>query len=275
MNRNITTYQFVQQKINLFLWYFYDFLRSIFLRRYIKEIKELGSTEKSIFKEYSGLDMNQDEIVSYVREWDASICADNNTDFYNINRSLALRMIAGNIGVQLIQVGLYRHLKKVLKFDINFMDFGCCSATMSFLFKDRFRKAYFVEADEESLEYISFKIKKLNPDNFKGLHPDQLDEIDNNSLDFVLAYDVFEHIEDPSPTIAAIDKKIKVGGYLLYRAPWGGTFFGNYPNHGPNVKNNFMVNGGAEIVSQKYRRIKSISIIDFYYKQGLFQKVKT
>lgn len=181
-----------------------------------------------------------------------------------------------NISDQLSREDLYKSLSCLInnKFKGNeeYLDFGSGTASLSMIFLPFVKTMWLLDFANESQRYIQYKIRIKKLKNIKILTPDSLSQINDHSLDIVLLIDVLEHLNNPSTIFKNIDLKIKPGGYLVFRAPWGDTFFGRHPDHKISAQNDFNRNGGDYILRNKYTHISSISILDLMYNQGIFQK---
>lgn len=67
---------------------------------------------------------------------------------------------------------------------------------------------------------------------------DQIDQIQDKCIDVALMYDVLEHLEKPSEIMIKVYTKLRCGGLLILRAPWGDTFFGKHPDHNLRLPEN-------------------------------------
>lgn len=108
-------------------------------------------------------------------------------------------------------------LKKYLfKFDkgVKIVDIGCgTGGNIRFLSKN-YNNIMGIDNNEFAINYC--REKNLNV--IKGELPD-LNFIEDNSVDFILIFDVLEHIQDDKFSLSVLKSKLKEGGYILLTVP--------------------------------------------------------
>ncbi|MFA6296274.1 MAG: class I SAM-dependent methyltransferase [Patescibacteria group bacterium] len=254
---------------------YYILIRNIRYKEYIDEIEKIKNAEYADFSSFSGI--RKENFAKCIDQWNNYI-SKNKIDYNNLDKYYSNCNTITNIEDQYSRVNLYKVLKESIKSlnkKINYLDFGCGSGSLSFNFIKFFQEGYFLDFHSMSQEFLKYRIN-LNKDCRNNLHilePQEIDKIKNNSLDIVLIYDVLEHLPNPSATLKKISSKIKIGGFIVFRAPWGDTFFGKHPDHNIFSRKEMIKNGGMKLLKEKYAKIKSVCILDYYYKQGVFQKI--
>lgn len=113
-------------------------------------------------------------------------------------------------------------IKKALRFvepktGIHLLDFGCGSGILLLQLPQETCKSYGVDIELWPAEKM---LKHHDREDIQLIHADHWAEaIPNNSLDYILATEVLEHIEDVSSILITFNAKNKIGGKLIVSLP--------------------------------------------------------
>lgn len=95
------------------------------------------------------------------------------------------------------------------------VDIGCGTGANIEILNKNYENVTGIDNNDFALEYCKAKnLKNI----IKGELPDSI-EIDDNSVDLILLFDVLEHIEDDEKSLSVLKNKLKDGGYILLTVP--------------------------------------------------------
>mgnify|MGYP000745252879 CR=1 FL=1 len=126
-------------------------------------------------------------------------------DKYTGTDNLEVMKEAKNYNQYLIELIKQHTNKKSL-----ILDFGAGIGTFAQNIKVENYNVMCIEPDINQLEVI----KRLNIKAYQNL-----DDVDDNSLDFIYSFNVLEHIEDDLLTVKKLKNKLKDGGRMLIYVP--------------------------------------------------------
>ena len=249
--------------------------RNLFYKKELIELAKIKYIAENDFSIFSGIKATDFSI--YTERWENFIKSKKNKiDYSQLKKEFAIGNATTNIKDQLSRVDLYKSVKNIITDyhrKIVYLDFGCGTATLSYIFTSSFERAYFLDLQNASKDFLLSRVKK---DELQKIimvgEPRSIDLIADNSLDLVLVVDVLEHLKNPSIVIKKIDSKLKRKGKIIMRAPWGDTFLGKHPDHNLFARKEFVKEGGEKLLRNGYRYIRPITALDIFYRQGLFIK---
>ncbi len=101
------------------------------------------------------------------------------------------------------------------------LDFGCGSGVMLPFLSSRADRVYAVDIDLEPLRRLEKHITFAE----NVVFADSLEGVEKHSLDFILALDVLEHVEDIDSTFAALASLLKPDGEIIVSGPTENIFY--------------------------------------------------
>jgi len=114
-------------------------------------------------------------------------------------------------------------LKKYVPFNSNLLDYGCAQADFIDFAKNKY---FFIGLDfsTAAIEKAKEKYPHLKGDLY---NLNNIDKIQDNSLEGVVMWDVIEHLWDPQEVVSSLLDKLKENGYLFISTPKVDSFFAN------------------------------------------------
>lgn len=95
------------------------------------------------------------------------------------------------------------------------LDIGCGTGGNIQLLKENYENIIGIDNNDFALQYC----KEKGLDNvIKGNLPDSID-VEDNSIDLILLFDVLEHIEEDEKSLSVLKNKLKNGGHILLTVP--------------------------------------------------------
>jgi 2-polyprenyl-3-methyl-5-hydroxy-6-metoxy-1,4-benzoquinol methylase len=117
----------------------------------------------------------------------------------------------------MVEIDALRRFKdfKDICIEKSILDFGCGHGSFLLKIKD-------YAADVTGIELQESFIKKLSENGISAYN--SLDSVEDESIDVIFLFHVFEHLPDPLTTLAEIKKKLKKGGVLILEVPHANDF---------------------------------------------------
>ena len=112
-------------------------------------------------------------------------------------------------------------IEKLDKSHKKIVDFGAGIGTFAELLKKRGYDIECIEPDPEQAEVIKSKGLKL---------VNSIDEYNDNSIDNIVSFNVFEHIKDDKGVLAQIYKKLKPNGRFFLFVPAISNLYSSFDN---------------------------------------------
>lgn len=102
----------------------------------------------------------------------------------------------------------------------DYCDYGCGSASMSFVLNEKlkFNKMHLYDINNYVSEFVEYKIKEDKLDNAKRI--DIINENNNEEYDLIICLDVLEHLENSSEALFKMHNKLRKNGLLILKAAW-------------------------------------------------------
>ena len=240
----------------------YRAIRDSYYSKECAELAEIRQQELKAFSDFSGITNIQESIDA----WNAYVSR-GRVNYATLPEKLALCNLATNIVDQFSRVDLYAAMKTFLPKSARLLDYGCGSAALTMCFRGILDAGYFLDVPNAAQDFIRYKIGQDRQ--LRALTPEEINAIEDKSLDVVLLWDVLEHLNSPSDVMMAVDAKLCPGGLLIWRAPWGNTLLGRHPDHNLTARKNF---AESKEIQKRYKKVRSISALDLFYGQGVWRK---
>jgi len=185
------------------------------------------------------------------------------------NNNYAIMNSCANIANQLLYIDLYRIVNYYFSKKGIYVDYGCGTATLSLGLTINQKingNLKLLDVPNDIKKFIEYRINKYYL-NTKVDFEDVFSFNEKHFCDGLLCIDVLEHIENSSEVfIEKISPIIKIGGLLIFRAPWRGQL-----THLDNAADDFYINGGRKYLSKKYKEIMRFGNIDI---ACVYKKIK-
>lgn len=99
--------------------------------------------------------------------------------------------------------------------NVKILDIGCGTGGNIQLLKEIYENIIGIDNNDFALEYC----KEKGLENIlKGNLPDSIN-VEDNSIDLILLFDVLEHIEEDEKSLSVLKNKLKNGGHILLTVP--------------------------------------------------------
>jgi len=237
----------------------------------IEIIKQLSIAIDDVVKFY-GIDKNK--FFQNINNWKITEKrlfenAKNLREFYESwNDQAAVENACANIFNQLICFENYNVCAKyTIKSDV-VIDYGCGTGALSLalaLSGKIKNKLIQLDVPNDISKLRQFRIEKHNLTNVINENIFLFNEKD--VADLIICIDVLEHIEDSSSVfINNIYPLLKVGGYMILRAPWRGQL-----THIDQAADDFYLNGGRKFLSKNFKEVYRFGSLDI---AAVYQKIK-
>ncbi len=226
----------------------------------LSSIKYLDCTKEEFFE-------NEEKMWKILPEMDRFTSTKDADAFWTEN--IDKLWLSLNILVQLkyypeIYSYIFKHFRNT---KINYCDYGCGSASMSFVLNEKlnFNKMHLYDLDNYVSDFVKYKIEEDKLDNTQSI--DILNENIDEKYDLIICLDVLEHLENSSEALFKMHNKLKNGGLLILKAAWEC----NCKSHLAIAAEDFYFkNNGYKFLKKHFKQI-----YDFdkgYHINGVFKK---
>lgn len=148
------------------------------------------------------------------------------------------------------------------------IDYGCGTGSLSFglaLNKKMKNKLILLDVPNDIDSFRQYRIKEHELSNVTSGNIFSFKE--KEIADLIICLDVLEHLEDSSDVfINKMYPLLKLGGYLILRAPWRGQM-----THIDQAADDFYLNGGRKFLSDNFKEIYRFGSIDIC---AVYKKIK-
>ncbi|MFC1991155.1 class I SAM-dependent methyltransferase [Chloroflexota bacterium] len=134
-------------------------------------------------------------------------------------------LIRGNYEFRRYERIKYLLSKVPLSQNIKVLDYGCGQGRYTGVLERVFPDA---EIDGCDISKIAVEKARNRFPKHQFLQFGEITPYGDNTFDFILSIEVFEHVEDIYKTIKDISRILKIGGYLLFSTPCGNPFSFEY-----------------------------------------------
>jgi 2-polyprenyl-3-methyl-5-hydroxy-6-metoxy-1,4-benzoquinol methylase len=143
---------------------------------------------------------------------------------------------------------------------VSLADVGCGSAALSLPLASRLSHLFLLDLPNLAQDFVLWRMARY------ALTAVTVGEMAvwQQKVDVVLCVDVLEHIAHASAFFRQMDARLRTRGLLIVRMPWYSQF--PHREHLPEAEENWLHQGGAELLQRQYRLLQPIEYGGLYEK---------